>query len=576
MPEYNGTTNGNGKPIFQGDDQWTAAHRKDPARNFPAAPPNLGRPAVPHIWTFQGLVSTIARTYRNPDEAIKHSLDNARYMRNDIGIMECLESRMRSTALLDWHIEVDGPEMPFHKALQERMTNILKCIPHFTQYRYTMMDALWYGRHALSHTYGWKIRGDGTRDIVITDWKPINGDKLVFRYDDGSEDHPHNEVGIKVGQQFKPNDLVDGRTVVATEQGMATFLAPFEREMIAIHRHIIEDAPYETPLDSGAIHGIGIRSRIYWEWFQKQELLALFMEFLERAALGFEIWYYPEGNDEALRDIRNAAENRNGRKTVLMFPKPLGDDQMAYGVEHIEPGPAGAQAFQDVLNGYFGHRIKRYILGQVLTSESEATGLGSGVADLHLQTLLDIVKFDATNLEETITNEVLKYLARVNDRDADKVDMRFVIQTQTPDTEKIMQGFNMAWSMGARIKEEDVMETIGAAIPEPTDAVLQNPQVQQAQMQNQMLGMQNAAMAQGMPAQTQDTFGNNVEAFKSGLSGVSNFKQAVRGPGMVEQMRREGRVSRYARGQQIANLVDRRFDEIVRVLYQSGILHIDK
>jgi len=464
------------------------ANRRDPARKFKAAPPNMGRPVMPTVHTFQGIVSTIAKTFRSPDEALKHSLDNARYMRNDIGVMECLEQRMRSVALLDWHIEVDGPDLPHHKALQERMTNILRATRNFTKYRYTLSEAIWYGRYAIQHRFGWKITPNG-RDIIVDDWLPINGDKLVFRQDDGSDEHPRDEVGIRVGSQFKPHDLIDGRVVVPTEAGLATFLAPHERSMVAIHKYLIEDAAYESPLDAGSIHGVGIRSRIYWEWFQKQEMLGLFLEFLERAALGFEIWYYPEGNDSAYQDVKNAAENRNGRKTIVLFPKPLGDTSMAYGVEHIEPNPGGIEAFQNLLNGYFGHRIKRYILGQVLTSEAEATGMGSGVADLHLQTMLDIVKFDATNLEETITRDLLKPLKIYNDASAHNVDMRFVIQTQLPDVEAKLAGMEKAWNMGARLKESDVLDAIGAAIPEPDEPTLQNPQATAAGQQ-QMAAMQ--------------------------------------------------------------------------------------
>jgi phage gp29-like protein len=50
----------------------------------------------------------------------------------------------------------------------------------------------------------------------------------------------------------------------------------------------------------------------------------------------------------------------------------------------------------------------------VLSSESAATGLGSGVANLHLDTLLQILKSDATNLEETLTSDLLDSILRVN------------------------------------------------------------------------------------------------------------------------------------------------------------------
>ncbi|MGH7744369.1 MAG: phage portal protein family protein, partial [Candidatus Dormibacteria bacterium] len=253
-------------------------------------------------------------------------------------------------------------------------------------------------------------------------------------------------------------------------------LAPYERHLAALHKHEIEDAAYETPLDAGSVHGVGIRSQIYWCWFQKIEFQALLVEYMERAALGFEIWYYPEGNEEAVVNLQTAARNRVGRRNFLLFPMPLGQAESPYRVEVIEPNMAGAESLRSLLEGYFGHQIKRFILGQILTSEAEATGLGSGVADLHYQTLLDIIKYDATNLEETITRDLLCPLGRLNDRDFDDVDMRFVIQTHSPDVMERLDAYQKAWQMGARLREADVLEAIGAAVPTAEDAVLQNQQ----------------------------------------------------------------------------------------------------
>jgi DNA topoisomerase-1 len=424
------------------------------------------------VHTFSGLVSSIARAYRNPDEAYKNSLDNARYMRNDLSIMECLEARQRCTAGLNWHIEVDGPDMPKHKALQERLTSILKRTPRFTEYRRSLLEALWYGRQANQHRFGFIVR-NGRKDLYIKKWLPIMGDKLVFRMDDGRNEHSEDQIGIRVGPQHNAGDIIGDRTVVATEAGLAVFLAPWERNLLAVHKHMIEDSAYEDPLSAGSIHGIGIRSRIYWTWFQKQELLGLFMEYLERSALGFEIWYYDDGNPEGKAQAEAVAKNRNGRKNIVLFPVKPGEER-SYFVEHIEPGAAGAEALLKVLNEYFGHQQKRYILGQTLTSEAAATGLGSGVAELHLQTMLDIVKYDATNLEETITTDAVDQLKILNEREAANVDVRFVLETENKNADEQLAAYERAWNMGAEIPEKDVMEAISSRMPEPGERTLSN------------------------------------------------------------------------------------------------------
>jgi phage gp29-like protein len=444
--------------------------RTDPARDFPDIPPNFGRSILPHVHTFQGLVSTVAKAYRNADEAIKHSLENSRNMRNDLTIMECLEQRQRVVAGLNWHLEVDGEETPYSKGLVERMTRILKLTPRFTEYRRTLLEAIWYGKQACENVFGFDIH-NGQRDIYVKEWRPIMGDKIIFRQDYGDNAHPAHQVGLRVGPRWNAGDLIDGRRITPTESGLAVFLSEDERAFLTVHKHMIEDAAYENPLDAGAINGIGIRSRIYWTWYQKQELLALFMEYLERSALGFEIWYYDSGNPKGRADTEEAAKNRVGRRNIVLFPKIEGQDP-TYGVEHIEPNAAGAESIQRVLSEFFGHAIKRYILGQTLSSEAGSTGLGSGVAELHLQTMLDILKYDATNLEETITRELLHQLMLYNDPLSMGVKLRFVIETENENMQERLDAYKAAFDMGARIKEKDVYEAIGSSPPEPGEPVL--------------------------------------------------------------------------------------------------------
>lgn len=451
----------------------------DPARKIQGMPPNMGKFLVPQVSTMSGLSTSLARTYRPSDEALKHALDNARFMRNDVGIMECIEARQRSVALLDWHLEPEDAKSQAQKDLCENLTNILRRIPRFTQYRENLLHALWWGRYAVQNRYQWRNVAGAMR-CFPSQWKPINGDKLVFRIDDGM--HDPDQVGIRVGQTISLQDAFGNpRKIEPTERGMAYFLQPYERQLLVIHKHMIEDGEFETPENADRINGVGIRSKIYWEWFQKQELLGFLIEYLERSAFGIEIWYYPSGNPKAKEETEKAATERIGEgRNIILVGKPIGEDAASYGVERVEPGLQGCEALKDILDKYYGHRIKRYILGQTLTSEADATGLGSGLAELHLGTYLDIVKYDATNLEETVTTDLVEPIKLWNFPEAAGVHVRFVVQTETQDAQKKLESYRTAWEMGARIKESDVMEAIGASIPTDGDHVLQNQSAGQA------------------------------------------------------------------------------------------------
>ena len=165
---------------------------------------------------------------------------------------------------------------------------------------------------------------------------------------------------------------------------------------------------------------------------------------------------------------------------MILFPKPQDPEAAGlFDVRHVEPGMAGAQTLQTLLQEYYGHRIKRYILGQTLSSEPDGTGMGSGVADIQLDTLMGIVRYDASNHDETMTYEYVEHVKNFNFPHAADIHVRFVSEIDTPDTEKKMQGFRDAWEMGARIKESDVLDLIGAAVPQDNDVVLQNQQAGQ-------------------------------------------------------------------------------------------------
>lgn len=448
-------------------------------------PPTMGMYPIGHSATFQSVFSAGSRVYREYDEAIRASLDNARYMRNDVGIMECIESRQRCVALLDWHLEPEDTKSHEQKELCSELKKILDRIRRFTEYRRNLQEAIWYGKYAIQHRYAWQNISGNMRLLPTPltqddpGWIPINGDKLVFRQDMANlpEGAYAGQMGIRVGTAWAAGDRLKNRWVVeATDRGSAYFLNRAERRTIAVHRHMIEDGAYEDGINAGSIHGVGIRSRIYWEWVQKQETLAFLMEYLERSAGGIELWSYPQGNQTAKDEVEEAAKKRiGGGKNLLLVPIPMGDEGRQYGVQVIEPGMAGIDTLKDILTNYFGHRIKRYCLGQVLSSEAEATGLGSGVADLHLDTLMQIIRYDAAGLEETITFELLDYIKKKNFPAASGIHIKFKINTQEPDVEKKLEGYARAYEMGARIKEQDVLDMIGTAIPGPEDRVLQRP-----------------------------------------------------------------------------------------------------
>lgn len=458
---------------------------------------------VTHIGTFQGLSTTLANTYRDYDVALRDSIDNARRMRNDCGLMECLEARQRAVALLPWTIEPEDQKSQLQKRLCREMTRILARTPRFTEFRRSLLEAIWYGKYGVKVTYNREQVRRNERFVIssgedcpdVPAWVPINGDKIVFRHDDRSRldasrgQYPF-QVGIRVGLNWKETDAISQndrilgkyipekiqsnyRGAEAVDRGMAYFLDREDRKNVIIHKHTIEDGSYEDMLSAGSIHGMGIRSRIYWDWVQLQEVTAWLIAYIERTHGGMEIYKYPLGNQAAKDEIDTMIANRAPGRSALKVPVPNGEDASQFGVEVVEAGMSGVSFLMELMKDYYGHRIKRYILGQTLSTEAGSTGLGSGVADLHLETFLQILKYDAVNFDDSMSNQVLRWLQIANFPASKGILLRYKTVTEDSEKQEKMKALQSAWEMGARVKESDVYEVCGLSAPGPNDRILQ-------------------------------------------------------------------------------------------------------
>jgi phage gp29-like protein len=448
---------------------------------IPGMPPGNGQPLVPHALTFAGLVTGgTVRVYRPSDEALRQAAAHARFMRYDPTIMECVELRQRATALLDWHIEVETQE-PTYKAAADIITRIIKRIPRFTQYRDVLMSAIWFGRYAIANEYQW-LWIDDNKYVGIRSWIPIHGDKLVWQIDSPLGLPGLEDWGILIGtgaglsEKIKAWREANRQYIAVTHRGLAYFPPREKRDLVVVHRHLIEDGEYEDGVTADRIFGVGIRTRVYWCWYQKQEALRWLMEFLERSAFGIELWYYPAGNPTAREETLRAAAQRVGTgKNILLVPRPPGAEGAIYGVERIEPSMAGAEVLKNILVEYFGHQIKRYILGQTLTTEAHATGLGSNLATIHLDTFLQIVKYDSANLSETLTDQLVRRLVQWNFPGLEPSFFRFVIEVEKPNIDERLHAIRTAFEMGLRIRAQDLRDITGLGVPSDEEETLQNP-----------------------------------------------------------------------------------------------------
>ena len=249
--------------------------------------------------------------------------------------------------------------------------------------------------------------------------------------------------------------------ILPTQYGLAYLLDPIEKAATTIHKHIIEDYPFEEPRMAGGMYGVGIRSRVYWTWFQMQETIKIMLNFLERTGLGIEMWPYQANNPEHEKAVRKMMEARGSSGySAFLVPIMGGEDGQLYEPRIVEPGPGGVSEINSVITERYHDQIKRYIMGQKLTSEAEGTGMGSGVADAHMATFHDIIKFDSTNLENTET-KTLRYQQTKMFPGSEGVFLSFKLKSESADKAEKMEAMERAHGMGFNINPDHLGDVLG-------------------------------------------------------------------------------------------------------------------
>ncbi len=421
---------------------------------------------VPHVSTFQGGANWSNRSYLSWfDEALAHSRENAERMRLDPVIDACLRLRTYPTSLLTTHIDPDDDEDQFEIQCAMRAQKLLTNMPGFLfAKRWLLDDGTFKGRSAVQVRWQWVAKKD-TLWHMPTGFKMVDGDKLTFAWDD--------RVGILVNSSFSaPIDRL-----ATSERGRVYYATPAEREQLVVHEFEPEDKSFYREQQAGAIHGTGLRGRLYWLWALKNRVWAMGMDFLQWFARGLMVYYFKAGNEEHYNQIKAWVEAQDGSSALFMPWLPGPSDAGYKPIERFEASTASPQFIQSLITQYFDDLFKLNILGQTLTSGTAPTGLGSGVAQAHQSTFENFVKYDAIALGETLTRDLLVPFYRVNFPGVRPG--RWVFETDDPNVQQMIENAQVMYQMGAAIPEETLLEAAGIPKPKTGQTILTDVQPMQ-------------------------------------------------------------------------------------------------
>jgi hypothetical protein len=439
--------------------------------------------AIPSVISFSSILGSSYRTFWHGlyDEAMRHSREDALVMRRDAFLMALLRERQRSVARLRWHIEGDDQHDPTQIAVCDTLTKIVKRMPRFRRFLMSQLEALWYGRYGSQFRFDWD-QIDGMPVLACKAHVPLNGDKIGYTYDGVPYVLVHVAEAKQLGLDYltvSPDEITDPTHagLIYTTVAVAVSLRGTWRERFQIHQHEIDDADYFEAEQADAIHGVGIRSRVFWLDWLRREYISWLVDFMERVGLGVTIYYYDGSNPKSKDESIKLAKEQN-RRSVIVWPRWPGEKgPQGGGVERLETPVSGVEALV-AMQGHIEDHIERYVIGQQASSRSETSGLGTHDTDLQAETKGAITELDADNLAETITGSeaepgLLHVLKKWSFPQGVDFPVYFKFDVTRPQPEKALESVKAAWEMGVSFVANEVRALTGLSDPQEGDDILE-------------------------------------------------------------------------------------------------------
>lgn len=446
---------------------------------------DAGSFALPHVITYSSVMSSANKVYSwRWDEAYKNSRDDALSMRRDAFLMGIMQERRLASSQLNWHLEPEDAKDKRQQEAANYLTKIIERTRGLPKMLWNLSDATWYGRYGTQHAFAWQTMGGRPKGLpgpskayVSTGHRPLNGDKIQYTYrlneDKGAPEVQDGTPVILVHSAYVQGLGERAKTVI-TDRGRGLLLdQPFWRERFVIHTHEPDDADFFEAEMAGGVFGVGIRSRIYWlDWIRK-EWLSNISDYIQRVGMGVVIFYYEAGNPQSEAEAITAANNM-ADTSVIVWPRPIGSEKQGAGIERFDMPLTGSETLIK-LSEHIEAIIERYIIGQSASSKSDAQGMGTHDNSAQQATKFAIVRFDAMNLADTLTHDFVRPLQRWN-LPEEPYQLRWVFDIDKPDAKDALEAANKAFSMGATLKESEILSFAGLSKPEKDDAVLKQQQ----------------------------------------------------------------------------------------------------
>ncbi len=263
---------------------------------------------------------------------------------------------------------------------------------------------------------------------------------------------------------------------------------------------------------TGYLGRAGLLRAVVWSFLYKAYSIGDFAEFLEIYGLPMIVGKYMPGAGPEEKASLLRAVAALGRDARAIMP-----DGMAIEVQKVVSGGGTGNPHLDMVD-WADRAQSKAILGQVLSSEAKATGMGSGVADLHGEVRRDIRNSDAKQIAATLTRDLVYPLIAFNRPGVDGLHRcpRFVFDLgEGEDLKLYAEALPALAAGGLRIPVEwvhDKLRIPQAADGDPTFSAPPSPAGGGAGGEGATPAAPKAANLAALAAEAQDTDAQDIQA----------------------------------------------------------------
>jgi len=215
---------------------------------------------------------------------------------------------------------------------------------------------------------------------------------------------------------------------------------------------------------TGYLGRMGLHRALVWPFLYKAYSLGDFAEFLETYGLPIVLGKYYQGASKDEKASLMRAVTALGHDARAIMPA-----DMAIEIEKVSADGSGTPHLAMI--DWADRAQSKAVLGQTTSSEARATGLGSGVANVHNEVRQDIRNADARQIAGTATRDVLYPLLALNRGGVDSLSRcpRLVFDTGEPeDLVALADGVDKLVKAGMRTIPVKWVHEKGR-IPEPAE-----------------------------------------------------------------------------------------------------------